>query len=75
MNKLNLDSEDRNGIEYLINTTFMKSVDARKRGDFEAESLYLKLRDELLLAFDTSNLICNSHAPEKKINFFKLLTN
>jgi hypothetical protein len=53
----------------------MKSVDARKRGDFEAESLYLKLRDELLLAFDTSNLICNSHAPEKKINFFKLLTN
>ena len=75
MNKFNLDFEDRNGIEYLINTSFMKSLDARKQGDFEKEALYLKHRDELLMAFDTSNVICNSNAPQKKINIFKLLTN
>lgn len=74
MNKFNSDSEDRNGIEYLINTSFMKSVDARKNGNYEAEALYLKLRDELLMAFDTANVICNNKIPEKKVSFFNLLT-
>lgn len=74
MLKFNPDGEDRNGIEYLINTSFMKSLDARKRGDLESEALYLKLRDELLMAFDTANIICNNSVPEKRGNFFKLLT-
>ncbi len=65
MNKFNPDTEDRNGIEYLLNTAFIKSVDARKKGDFEKERLYLELRDNLLVAFDTANTICSLTGAEK----------
>jgi hypothetical protein len=75
MNKFNPDTEDRNGIEYLLNTAFIKSVDARKKGDFEKERLYLELRDNLLVAFDTANTICSLTSSEKTaFKFSNLLT-